>query len=369
MNVPFLNVGSAYLELKDELNDAFRRVMESGWYVLGKECEHFEREFADYCGAKHCVGVGNGLDALTLIMKGYGFGDEDEVIVPANTYIATWLAVSATGARVIPVEPDQATYNIDPGRIRDSITPRTKAILAVHLYGLPSNMAEILEIAREHDLKVIEDASQAHGATYRGKNTGALGDAAGFSFYPGKNLGAFGDGGAVVTDDKNLAERIRCTRNYGSRRKYENEVKGMNSRLDELQAAFLRIRLGRLGEWNSRRDGIAKKYFDELQSESEYLLPFVPSETEPSWHLFVIRHDRRDDLRKYLSDSGVETLIHYPIPPHASVAYSSDKWTQNNFAITNILARTVLSLPIGPHLLPDEQEHVISTLRRYEKRC
>lgn len=367
MRVPFLNVGSTYLELKEELNAAFRRVMESGWFILGKECEAFEREFAEYCGVKHCVGVGNGLDALTLILKGYGIGEGDEVIVPANTYIATWLAVSATGARPIPLEPDPRTYNLDPRRISGAITPRTRAILAVHLYGLPSNMDEIHESARAADLKVIEDAAQAQGAAYKGRIAGALGDAAGFSFYPGKNLGAYGDAGAVVTNDDNLAIRVRCIQNYGSAKKYENEVKGVNSRLDELQASFLRIRLKKLDEWNSRRAQIARRYLDEMQEETVLALPFTPVGCRHSWHLFVIRHEDRDDLRKHLTDSGVETLIHYPIPPHMSEAYSSEGWKANDFQVTKELARTVISLPIGPHLSTSEQDCVISALREYHK--
>ena len=365
MKVPFLSVGSTYAELKSELDAAFERVMNSGRYILGEECDNFESEFAGFCGAKHCVGVGNGFDALALIIKGYGIGTGDEVIVPANTYIATWLAVSASGAKPIPVEPDERTYNIDPSRIRDAINNRTKAILAVHLYGLPCQMNEILEIAEETDLKVIEDAAQAQGAEHRGKRVGGLGDAGGFSFYPGKNLGAYGDSGAIVTNDGELADRVRCLGNYGSKRKYENEAKGVNSRLDELQASFLRVRLNSLNEWNSRRSRIAKRYLNEISPETGMILPIETPDCRHAWHLFVVRHERRDSLIKHLGGSGVQTLIHYPIPPHMSEAYSSEGWKADDYGITKALAETVVSLPIGPHLSQAEQDHVLSALSEF----
>jgi len=258
VRVPFLDLKLPHLELQQELESAFRRVLESGNYILGREVEEFEKEFAAYCGVRHCVGVGNGLDALHLILRAYGIGAGDEVIVPSNTFIATWLAVSYAGARPVPVEPIEATYNIDPQRIRDAITPRTKAIIAVHLYGQPADMGAINDIALHHGLKVIEDAAQAHGARYKGIRAGNLGDAAGFSFYPGKNLGAFGDGGAITTNDDSLASQVRILRNYGSQVKYHNEVKGFNSRLDELQAALLRVKLKHLDAWNSSRSRLAK---------------------------------------------------------------------------------------------------------------
>src|SRR5689334_4269736 len=286
--VPFLDLRETYLEIRDELDAAYRRVMDSGWYILGAEVDAFEQEFADYCGTKHCVGVGNGLEALQLILHSYGVGPDDEVIVPSNTYIATWLAVSNAGATVIPVEPDPGTYNLDPQRIEEAITSKTRAILPVHLYGQPADMDPINDIARRHGLKVIEDAAQAHGAKYRERRAGSLSDAAGWSFYPTKNLGGYGDAGAVTTDDDDLAARIRLLRNYGSKSKYYNDERGINSRLDELQAALLRVRLKHLDEWNGRRQRIAAKYLEELQ-RCELTLPAVLEGAVPVWHLFVIR--------------------------------------------------------------------------------
>ncbi len=265
MKVSFLDLHATYRELRSELNDAYQKVMDSGWYILSRELEMFENDFARYCGTKHCIGVGNGLDALCLILRGYGIGPGDEVVVPANTYIATWLAVSHTGAKPVPAEPDQATYNISHDAVKEAVSERTRAILPVHLYGLPADMDPLLAVSREHGLKVIEDASQAHGAKYKNRQVGMLGDAAGFSFYPGKNLGGFGDGGAVVTDDDALAEKIRLLRNYGSRAKYQNEIKGLNSRLDPLQAAFLSVKLRYLDQWNDRRRELAKQYLSELK--------------------------------------------------------------------------------------------------------
>ena len=288
MTIPFLNLKAAHNELNKEMSDAFERVLSSGWYIQGTEVRTFESEFSSYCQTEHCVGVGNGLDALHLILRAFDIGEGDEVIVPANTYIATWLAVSFAGAKPIPVEPDQRTYNINPKLIESSITSRTKAIIVVHLYGLPADMDEINAIARKHDLKVIEDAAQAHGASYKGRRVGSLGDAAGFSFYPGKNLGAIGDGGAVTTNCSTLADRVRALGNYGSRVKYHNEIKGYNSRLDELQAAFLRAKLAVLDEWNQRRRRIADRYLEQLNIEG-ITLPFVPKWAEPVWHLFVVR--------------------------------------------------------------------------------
>jgi len=350
MKVPFLDLRAPYLELKEELDAAYLRAMESGWYVLGREVRLFEEEFAAYCGAERCGGVANGLDALHLILRSYGIGDGDEGIVPANTYIATWLAVSYAGARPVPVEPDERTYNIDPDRLEAAMTPRTRAVIAVHLYGQPADMDPIVEVARRHGLKVIEDAAQAHGARYKGRRVGALGDAAGFSFYPAKNLGAAGDGGAVVTDDAELADRVRVLRNYGSRVKYHNEVKGLNSRLDELQAALLRVKLLKLDEWNSRRRNVAARYLEALDGVPDLALPFVPGWAEPVWHLFVARHPRRDALRQQLEDSGIGTLIHYPVPPHLSGAYAGEGWESGDFPTTEAMAGEILSLPMGPHL-------------------
>jgi dTDP-4-amino-4,6-dideoxygalactose transaminase len=364
VKVPFLNLGATYQELRSDLDTAYQRVMDSGWYILGEEVDAFERAFADYCGVRHCVGVGNGLEALHLLVRAYGIGPGDEVIVPSNTYIATWLAVSQAGATPVPVEPDPRTFNLDPAAIERAITRKTKAILPVHLYGQPAEMEPIMSIASAHGLKVIEDVAQAQGALYQGRMTGALGDAAGFSFYPGKNLGAYGDAGAVTTNDDEIADRVRLLRNYGSRIKYQNEVQGYNSRLDPLQAAFLGVKLQRLAEWNNRRRAIAERYLAELEI-ADLILPHVPHVTEPVWHLFVIRHPRRDELQKYLAEQGVQTLIHYPIPPHLSDAYRENQWGRGTFPIAETLADTVLSLPIGPHLTPSEQMHVIDSLQRF----
>lgn len=350
MSVPFLDVGAAYRELKLELDLAYQRVMASGWYILGEEVEAFEAEWATFCGTRYCVGVGNGLEALHLVLRAWGIGPGDEVLVPSNTYIATWLAVSYAGATPVPVEPDPVTRNLNPARLEGAVTPRTRAVIPVHLYGLPADMDSILEVARRNGLKVLEDAAQAHGARYRGRPCGSLGDAAAWSFYPGKNLGAFGDSGAVTTDDGELADRLRVLRNYGSRVKYHNEVKGFNSRLDPLQAALLRVKLRHLPEWNRRRRAVAAVYLKELAEVEELELPQLPDWAEPCWHLFVVRHPRRDELQQALTAAGVGTLIHYPIPPHLSGAYADAGLRRGDFPIAEVLADTVLSLPMGPHL-------------------
>ena len=350
MNVPFLDLNAQYIELKDEFDAAYHRVMDSGWYILGKEVVAFEAEFAEYCQVKHCIGVGNGLDALHLILRASGIGPGDEVIVPSNTYIATWLAITYAGATPVPVEPDERTYNIDPSRIERALTERTKAIMPVHLYGQPADMDSINEIALRYGLKVFEDAAQAHGAKYKGQKTGGLGDAAGFSFYPGKNLGAFGDGGAVTTNDDVLAEKIRMLGNYGSSVKYHNEVKGFNSRLDELQAALLRVKLTKLDEWNEGRKQIAEKYLCDLSFLKKLVLPYVPYWAEPVWHLFVVRHVQRKDLQKSLSEAGISTMIHYPIPPHLQEAYKELGYQEGAFPIAEKIHKELLSLPMGQHL-------------------
>jgi dTDP-4-amino-4,6-dideoxygalactose transaminase len=356
--IPFLNVKAIHAEIGEELDEAARRVMESGRFILGDEVELFEREFADYTGARNCIGVGNGLEALHLIMRGVGIGPGHEVIVPANTYIATWLAVSFAGATPIPVEPLEKTYNLDPGKIEAAITPRTRAIIPVHLYGQPADMDPIKEIAGRHNLMVIEDAAQAHGARYKGRNAGHLGHAAGWSFYPGKNLGALGDGGAITTDDDRLAEQMRKLRNYGSKDKYHNLAKGFNSRLDELQAAFLRVKLKHLDEWNSRRVRLAAQYHEVLKG-MDLVLPFVPAETEPVWHIFAILTDRREQLQEYLRINGIGTLIHYPVPPHLQPAYQELDLRPGNFPITERIHHQELSLPMGPHLTPLELQRVV----------
>jgi len=366
MNIPFLDLKSTYIELKEELDDAYYRVVESGRFILGREVEAFEEEFASYCEAKHCIGVGNGLEALHLILRAMGIGPGDEVIVPANTYIATWLAVSYSGATVVPVEPDKQTYNIDPDLIESAITEHTRAILPVHLYGQPADMDPINAIAKKYNLKVIEDAAQAHGAKYKGKRVGALGDAGGFSFYPGKNLGAFGDGGAVVTNDSEIADRVRILRNYGSRVKYHNKVKGFNSRLDELQAAFLRVKLPRLDEWNMRRQTIASHYLNELNGVPDLSLPHVSEWCDPVWHLFTVRYPERDALQKYLHNGGVGTLVHYPIPPHRSEAYRGHRqWPE--LPITVELANYTLSLPMGPHLHLESCMNVANCIKHFQE--
>jgi dTDP-4-amino-4,6-dideoxygalactose transaminase len=366
MNVPFLSLAPIYAEMGPELDAAFSRVMRKGWFVLGEEVEHFEREFAAYCGTRHCVGVGNGLEALTLVLRAWGVGPGDEVIVPSNTYIATWLAASQAGATPVPVEPVEATYNLDPQRIEDAITPRTRAILPVHLYGQPADMGPIMEIARRRGLKVLEDCAQSQGARYRGQRAGALGDAAGFSFYPGKNLGAFGDAGAVTTNDDELANSLRMLRNYGSTVKYHNAVKGFNSRLDELQAALLRPRLATLDSWNARRGRVAQRYLRELAG-SGLLLPGEGEGCESVWHLFVVRTRQRHELQVALASRGVGTMVHYPIAPHLQPAYAEMGLRRGAFPVSEAIHDEVLSLPMGPHLT-DEQvgyvvESVIASLR------
>ena len=365
MTVPFLDLKAPYVELKPELDAAYQRVMQSGWYILGEEVEAFEQEFAAYCGVKHCVGVGNGLEALHLILRACDIGPGDEVIVPANTYIATWLAVSYAGAVPVPVEPNPRTYNLDPQLLERAVTPRTRAILPVHLYGQPADMDPIMQLAKRHRLKVIEDAAQAHGATYQGRSAGALADVAGWSFYPGKNLGALGDAGAVTTDDDALADRLRVLRNYGSRTKYDNEVKGYNSRLDPLQAAFLRVKLPHLVDWNARRKRVVADYLEGLEDARDIALPFVPAGIDPSWHLFVICHPRRDELQQHLNRAGIGTLIHYPVPPHLSDAYKEAGGKPGDFPITEQLAQTALSLPVGPHLRPEHLRAVIEAIRSF----
>ena len=363
MNIPFLDLKASYQDLKEELDAAYRRVMDSGWYVLGQEVENFEHEFAQYCETKHCIGVANGLEALQLTLCAMGIGPGDEVIVPTNTYIATWLAVSHTGATPVPVEPNQKTYNIDPSLIEAAITENTKAIIPVHLYGQPADMDPINTIAVKYEVKVLEDAAQAHGARYKNKRVGGLGNAAGFSFYPGKNLGAFGDGGAVTTNDDDLANKIRILLNYGSKIKYHNEVLGFNSRLDELQAALLRVKLAKLDEWNERRRNVAIHYLSAFKASHDLFLPFVPEWAEPVWHLFVIRYTKRDLLQKALTKFGIDTMIHYPIPPHLQAAYSQTGYVNGQFPVSEQMANQVLSLPISPQLNRKDLKEVISATK------
>jgi dTDP-4-amino-4,6-dideoxygalactose transaminase len=364
MTVPFLDLRATYDELRTDLDAAYHRVMDSGWYLLGDEVDQFESEFAAYCEARCCAGIGNGLDALHLILRAYGIGEGDEVIVPSHTFIATWLAVSYAGGVPVPVECDPETFNIAPELIEPAITPRTRAIIPVHLYGQPADMDPILNIARKHGVKVIEDNAQAQGARYKGKRTGALGDAAATSFYPAKNLGSFGDAGAVTTNDPDLAHRVRCLRNYGSSKKYCHDTQGFNSRMDEFQAAFLRVKLGRLDEWNDRRRLIAARYLRELNDVPELKLPFVPDWAEPVWHLFAVRHENRDEFQRSLSNTGIETLIHYPIPPHMSGAYAGAGWKPGDFPVAEQIAKTELSLPLGPHLALSSQKDAFQAVRQ-----
>lgn len=361
MNVPFLDLKAAYLELQADVDAAVRRVLTSGHYILGPEVDAFEAEFASYCSASQCVGVANGLDAIVLTLRAMDVGPGDEVIVPSNTYIATWLAVSQCGATPVPVEPDMHTYNIDPARIEAAITPRTRVIIPVHLYGQPAEIDAILAIARKHNIRVLEDGAQAHGARYKGQRIGAHGDAVAWSFYPGKNLGAMGDGGAVTTNDLALTERIRVLRNYGSRVKYVNDIQGYNSRLDPIQAAILRVKLSHLDEWNSRRTRIAQDYLQGL-SAIGLSLPVVPEWADSAWHLFVVQHPQRDALQKSLAEAGVNTLIHYPIPPHLQQAYAGLGCKVGDFPIAEKMARQVLSLPIGPQLRIQDVVKVVSAL-------
>lgn len=364
-SVPFLDMKAQYVELKEEFDQAYRRVMDSGWYILSDEVRAFEQEFAERLGVKHCVGVGNGLEALQLIFMAYGIGAGDEVIVPANTYIASWLSVSYVGAIPVPVEPDPETHNLDPARIAGAITKRTKAIMPVHLYGQPAEMVEIWKLAEQHGLRIVEDSAQAHGVKYRDKTAGNLGTAAAFSFYPTKNLGAFGDAGAVTTNDDELADKVRVLRNYGSRKKYYNEVKGHNSRLDPLQAAFLRVKLKYLNEWNARRQQLAHYYLEHLNGLPGLGVPKSAPGAEHGWHIFVVTHDRRDALKSYLEEGGVETLIHYPIPPHLSDAYADLGYKAGDFPLTEKLAGSVLSLPIGPHVKREQADFVIERIREF----
>ncbi len=358
MTIPFLDLRAAYLELKPEIDEAVTGVLESGCYIMGEEVEAFELEWATYCQAKHAIGVANGLDALHLALRAMDVGPGDEVIVPSNTYIATWLAASQCGAALVPVEPDVLTFNIDPTLIEAAITSRTKVIMPVHLYGQPADIDPILAIARKHGLRVLEDAAQAHGARYKGQRLGAHSDAVAWSFYPGKNLGAMGDGGAVTTSDPQIADRIQVLRNYGSRLKYVNEVKGFNSRLDPLQATILRVKLAKLDEWNARRSAIAGRYQKGL-AQYGLTLPHVPNWAEPVWHLYVVQHPQRDELQRVLTKKGVGTLIHYPIPPHRQKVYAREGWGQGTFPLAERLADEVLSLPIGPHVTTEQVDEVI----------
>ena len=359
----FLDVGGANARHRAALHEALDRTIDAGNFVLGNEVAAFEREFAAYCGSAHCIGVGTGLDALHLILRGYGIGPGCEVIVPSNTHIATWLAVSHAGAQPVPVEPLIETFTLDPSKVEAAITPRTRAILVVHLYGLPADMDSLRAIADRHGLRLIEDAAQAHGARYKGGRTGSLGDAAGFSFYPSKNLGALGDGGAITTSDAALAGRLRALRNYGGAAKDRHEVSGFNSRLDELQAAFLRIKLASLDEQNARRTQFAERMLSGLKG-GNLTLPLVPGWTEPAWHLFVVRHPERDQLLRRLEDQGIAAMVHYPVPPHRQPAFEATPLAALSLPISEKIHREVLSLPLDPMMPPARVAQVIDAFNR-----
>ncbi|MGF0171716.1 DegT/DnrJ/EryC1/StrS family aminotransferase [Streptomyces sp. Marseille-Q5077] len=364
MRIPFLDLKAPHAEIREELDAAYHRVVDSGWFLLGSELEAFEAEFAAYCGAEHCVAVGSGCDALELGLRGLGIGAGDEVIVPSATYIATWLSVSAAGATPVPVEVDPATHLLDPARVEAAITPATRAVMPVHLYGQAADLDALRRTAVAHGLAVVDDAAQAHGARYRGRRVGTGTTATAFSFYPGKNLGALGDGGAVLTSDAELADRLRLLRNYGSRRKYHHEIQATNSRLDELQAAILRVKLRHLDRWNRRRAQIAVQYQEGLGGLPGLRLPKTPTGTEPAWHLFVVGCDDRDRLRKSLAEAGIGTLVHYPVPVHLSRAYADDtRWPAGTHPIAESIAEQVLSLPMGPHLDDRDVSDVIAAVR------
>lgn len=362
--VAFLNLARQHERIAGELQSAMHEVLASGRFILGPQLEAFEHEFAAYCQTQHCVGVGNGLDALVLLLRAYDIGPGDEVIVPSNTFIATWLAVTAVGATIVPVEPDEVTHNINPKNIEARLTGRTRCIIAVHLYGQPADMDPIMHLAEERDLIVIEDNAQAQGALYKGRPTGSLGHAAATSFYPGKNLGALGDGGAVVTDDATIANKVRMLRNYGSERKYDHQMLGCNSRLDELQAAVLRVKLRRLNEWNIERRAIAKRYETLLAPLKQVHTPLTPEWADPVWHLYVIRSASRDSLQIHLENHGIETVIHYPVPPHQQMCYSAG--LENvQLPLAEALSTQVLSLPLYPGLRESEQQHIVSAIESF----
>jgi dTDP-4-amino-4,6-dideoxygalactose transaminase len=349
MKVPYLDLGRANASIRADLGRATAEVLDSGWFVLGPQVEAFEREFAAFVGAKHCIGVANGLDAMTLCLRAWGVGAGDEVVVPSNTYIATWLAVTQTGATLVPVEPVDDTFNLDAEAVSRALTSRTAVVLPVHLYGRPAQMSSIVELAHRAGVKVLDDAAQAHGAESGGQRVGGIGDATAWSFYPTKNLGAMGDGGAVTTNDDSTAEALRALRNYGATSKYVNDRKGVNSRLDEIQAAMLRVKLQHLEGWMGRRERIANLYAAELASTG-LRLPGPPPHGRHAWHLYVVRHPRRDDLQRELEARGIGTLIHYPIPPHLQRAYASMGCGPGTFPISEAMHREVLSLPLAPYL-------------------
>lgn len=366
MKVPFSTFEHMHNEIRNNLNQAYNKVLDNSWFIRGDECKKFEEEYAEYCGVKYCVGVASGLDSLILILRAMDIGMGDEVIVPSNTYIATALAITYVGAKPVFVEPVIETFNIDVNKIEEKITKNTKAIIAVHLYGRTADMDSINILAKKYNLKVIEDAAQAHGAKYKGQRAGSLGDAAGFSFYPGKNLGALGDAGCVTTNDKTIADKVRILGNYGSDYKYHNVYKGVNSRLDEMQASFLRVKLLYLDKWNEDRRNTAKKYLHGITNPL-IKLPLPTSEVyEQIYHLFVIRCERRDELEKYLSQNGVGTLKHYPIPMHEQECYKDLCIKHGELPIAEEISRTVLSIPMYYGITEQEINYVINTINKFK---
>lgn len=366
MMIPFLDLKASYDELADELDQAVLRTSRSGWYIGGPEVEAFESAYAEYTDSKYCVGVGNGLDALTLALRALDVGAGDEVIVPSHTFIATWLAVSAVGAIPVPVEPPSGSYNIDVEGIKKAITPKTKVIMPVHLYGIPADMDAICALAKQRKLYVVEDAAQAHGAKVRGKRIGSHGDVVAWSFYPGKNLGALGDGGAITTNNEAIAKRVRMLGNYGSEVKYHNVEQGVNSRLDPIQAAVLAVKLKHLDTWNERRRMIADTYNAQLKN-SHLTLPQVPEWAEPVWHLYVVRSRQRETLQQTLTASGIGHLIHYPIPPHLQKAYQKLGLKQGSLPVAEQYANEVLSLPMGPQLAKQDLTQVLGCIGSHLK--
>ena len=360
--IKFLDLKKINNRYREEIDSRIKNILDKGWYLQGEENENFTKNFANFCGTKFALGVANGLDALNLIIKAYGFGNGDEIIVPANTYIATILAISENGCIPILVEPDIKTYNINPDSIEEKITSKTKAIMVVHLYGQAVQMEKIWKIAKKYNLKIIEDSAQAHGAIYQEKHTGNLGDASGFSFYPGKNLGCIGDGGAVTTNDEELFNKIKAIANYGSDRKYHHIYKGVNSRLDEIQAAVLDIKLKHLDSDNNKRRGISKYYRENIKN-SKIILPETYDEKSHVWHIFAVRTKNRDEFQKYLTEKGIQTIIHYPTPPHKQGAYK--EWNNLSFPITEEIHNTILSLPISPVMTDSEIEKVVEVVNEY----
>ncbi len=368
MQIPFLNIEPMHKPLRAEAEEVFRRVYSSNWFLLGRELCSFEESYANFSGTKFCAGVSNGLDALIIALKALGINHNHEVIVPSNTFIATALAVSHVGATPVFVEPNIKTYNLDPKLIEEKITRNTKAIIPVHLYGQACEMKEVMQIANNHDLFVIEDNAQSQGASFNGKLTGSWGIASGISFYPGKNLGALGDAGAITTNDENIYKKILQFRNYGSDRKYYHEVIGFNNRMDELQAAFLDLKLRHLLIWNEQRNAIAKEYKNRLESVGDLVLPFTHPLATHVYHLFVVRSKFRDLLKQFLREKGIDTIIHYPTPPHLQKAYASAGYRKGDFSIAEEIANSCLSLPIWPGFGVEEIEYVVETIKTFFKR-